>query len=108
MLRPVVKRFTPTNGMDPPPDAPLRQTLLLKCGHFARRPPKTKGLWVKVHCELCEHHQKERDRRDAKRRRKMMKRERRRIHQLLKMRGHMAKKKMASKQVVAKKDLKKK
>jgi hypothetical protein len=118
MLKPVVKQFKPNNGLDPPPDMPLRQTLLLKCGHFVRRKPG-RGLHVAVHCELCEFFFAQREgkqkRREEKKRHRAMKRETKRIRQQLRQQRRenptmatAAKKKIAPAKVVAKKDLKKK
>jgi hypothetical protein len=109
VLRPIAKQFKPTNGLDPPPGMPLRQTLLLRCGHFARRKPKANGLWLKVHCDMCSMLSKERESKAEKRARKKKRREERKRKQQSKVeRLNMAKKKIASKKVVKKADLKKK
>jgi hypothetical protein len=109
MLRPVFKQYAPSNGLDPPPGIPLRQTLMLKCGHFARRKPKDNGLWVQVHCEMCTMLAKERETKDDRRAAKKERRRVRKLRQQMKVeRLLMAKKKMAPAKVAKKKDLKKK
>jgi len=93
------------SGLGLTPEMRARGTLVLKCGHIARRNRTSGHQWVKIHCAMCTYLSKERETKDDRRATKKAKRELRKQKLQTKVDRQMAKvakKKMASAKVVKK------
>ena len=90
-----------------------RVTLILKCGHMARRDERPGHIWTQVHCAMCTFLNQERDRKQIKHAARQAKKAKRkqkiqqRVEEQMAKKTAAVKKKMAPAKVAKKKNLKK-